>query len=259
MNVLFGFLSSFLKSILRKAYWLYNATRIKSGAGLSIKWPIVIEGKGSIQLGNHVRIEKFVKLCCGKTGNIQIGDHSSISKSVCIITSDAVTFTMGSNSVIEENTRMYVYNDWQIGNHVAIATNCQIFSRESGCKGKLIVGDGTHIGDYSIIDLSADVNIGGQVAIGPNCTIYTHDHNYKEPNLKAPWMGSPITQSIHIETGAWIGANVTILPGVTIGQNAIVAAGSVVTKSVNGNALYAGVPAKLIKNDIGQLYDGNPN
>ncbi|EHM32411.1 Putative acetyltransferase [Enterococcus faecium E4453] len=53
---------------------------------------------------------------------------------------------------------------------------------------------------------------------------------------------------IVIEDGSWIGANVTVIPGVTIHKGAIVAAGSVVVKDCEENALYAGVPAKKIRN-----------
>jgi acetyltransferase-like isoleucine patch superfamily enzyme len=250
MKIIISIIGSYCRGAFRRLYWLFNASRIVAGKGVNIHWNVLVEGKGEIRLGNNVQIKKLVELGCGKNGSIQIGDNSILSKSVCIYTSDEVSFSLGNHSIIEENTRMYVYNQWQVGNHVAIATNCHIFSRESGCKGKFIVGNGTHIGDFSIIDVSTDVTIAENVAIGPNCTIYTHDHNYKEPNLEAPWMGTAVTHPVNIESGAWIGANVTILPGVSIGKNAIVAAGSVVTKSVNGNALYAGVPAKLIKSDI---------
>ena len=52
---------------------------------------------------------------------------------------------------------------------------------------------------------------------------------------------------VHIEENAWLGANATILPGVTVGKNAIVAAGAVVTKDVPANTIVAGIPARVIK------------
>jgi acetyltransferase-like isoleucine patch superfamily enzyme len=55
------------------------------------------------------------------------------------------------------------------------------------------------------------------------------------------------TGSIHIKRGAWIGAQATILQGVTIGENAVVAAGAVVTKDVPANTVVGGIPAKIIK------------
>ena len=58
-------------------------------------------------------------------------------------------------------------------------------------------------------------------------------------------------KAVLIRRNAWIGANSTILPGVTVGENAIVAAGSVVTKDVEANTIAGGVPAKKIK-DIDQ-------
>ena len=57
-----------------------------------------------------------------------------------------------------------------------------------------------------------------------------------------------VYQPIVIKRNAWIGAAATILPGITIGENAIVAAGSVVTKDVPSNTIVAGVPAKHVKN-----------
>lgn len=55
------------------------------------------------------------------------------------------------------------------------------------------------------------------------------------------------TASIRVDSNAWIGARSVILPGVTVGRNAVVAAGAVVTKSVPNNTVVAGVPAKVIK------------
>lgn len=59
--------------------------------------------------------------------------------------------------------------------------------------------------------------------------------------------GKNIYQSIKISRGAWIGANTTVLPGVTIGEGAVVAAGSVVTKDIPSNQIWGGVIAKYIK------------
>ncbi len=56
-----------------------------------------------------------------------------------------------------------------------------------------------------------------------------------------------MTKEIHIKKNAWIGARVSILPGVTIGENAIVGTGSVVTKNVPDNAVVVGSPAKVVK------------
>ncbi|GGG33574.1 DapH/DapD/GlmU-related protein [Hymenobacter glacieicola] len=58
---------------------------------------------------------------------------------------------------------------------------------------------------------------------------------------------STISRPIILKRGAWIGANVTVMPGVTIGENAIVGAGAVVTKDVPANSIVAGVPARVVQ------------
>lgn len=81
------------------------------------------------------------------------------------------------------------------------------------------------------------------VFIGPGAKIVTENHP-EEPALRHRLLVKPIV----IKRNAWIGAGAIILPGVTIGENAIVAAGTVVTKDVPDNVIVAGVPAKTIRN-----------
>ncbi|WP_172644583.1 DapH/DapD/GlmU-related protein [Flavihumibacter sp. ZG627] len=174
-------------------------------------------------------------------------ERSVVGGNVEISVVSGNAFTLGKDSIIYENTICHVHSNWLIDYNVAIASNCQIFSREPGCHGGLKVGANTRVGDFCIIDLSANVEIGKNVAIGPRTTIYTHDHDYSQSELVAPWKGDPVTKSVIIEDGCWIGSNVTILPGVTIGKNSIVATGAVVTKPVPAATLWAGVPAKQLK------------
>ena len=76
--------------------------------------------------------------------------------------------------------------------------------------------------------------------ISLNCTIATNNHDFYERNI--------ITcKPVHILKNVWIGVNVTILPGITIGENAIVGAGAVVTKDAPDNAVVVGNPARVIK------------
>lgn len=89
------------------------------------------------------------------------------------------------------------------------------------------------------------LKIGDNVSIGPRCTLVVVSHpNFSavRNNLKKP------EYKIIIENNVWLGAGVIVLPGITIGENAIVAAGAVVTKDVEKNSVVGGVPAKKIKN-----------
>nr|WP_214448598.1 acyltransferase [Flavihumibacter rivuli] len=186
------------------------------------------------------------KLILAKGSNLTVGDYCYIGKNTSIVLSENSEFTIANRSGIESSSFIIVHSKWEFGEGSSIASFCQIFSREHGISGKFIVGNGSRVGDYSIIDVSGDIYIGNNVAIGPRATIYTHDHDYR--NSRAiPWKGKALTKAISIEDGVWIGSNVTILPGVTIGKGAIVAAGSVVNKSIEPFSLYGGIPAKKIK------------
>jgi acetyltransferase-like isoleucine patch superfamily enzyme len=80
------------------------------------------------------------------------------------------------------------------------------------------------------------------VLIGSKVNLITTNHP-TEPGQR----GSTVSLPIVLKQGAWIGANVTVMPGVTIGENAIVGAGAVVTKDVAANTIVAGVPARVVK------------
>lgn len=92
------------------------------------------------------------------------------------------------------------------------------------------------------------VDLGGieledKVLIGPEVKILSVNHPLDPDNRR-----SVILKKVRIKRNAWIGAGSTICPGVTIGENCVIGAGSVVTKDVPDNTVYAGVPAKFIKN-----------
>ena len=94
---------------------------------------------------------------------------------------------------------------------------------------------------YNLLCMSAGgITIEDGALIAANCSLISNNHDFKE---RAILTCKPVV----IKKKAWIGAGSTILPGVTVGENAIVAAGSVVTKDVAPNTLVAGVPAKFIK------------
>ena len=86
------------------------------------------------------------------------------------------------------------------------------------------------------------ITIEDDVFIGPHCVLATEYHP-ENPEMRH----SLLTKPIVVKRNAWLGANVTVLAGVTIGENAIVAAGSVVTKDVPDNMVVAGSPARVIR------------
>lgn len=111
------------------------------------------------------------------------------------------------------------------------------------------LGCNIHMGDNVLINFgvvildSEKVWIGNNVLIGPNTVIAAAGHplDYKERRTKYA------NKKVVIEDDVWIGANVTILPGVTIHKRAVIGGGAVVTHDVAENAIVAGVPAKLLR------------
>jgi len=93
----------------------------------------------------------------------------------------------------------------------------------------------------SFLDLGG-ITIEDNVQIGPRVNITSENHPLDPSNRKALDL-----KPVVIKRNAWIGAGATILPGVTVGENAVVAAGAVVNKDVSDNTVVGGVPAKLIK------------
>jgi len=112
------------------------------------------------------------------------------------------------------------------------------------------VGSNIHVGEdfltnynVKILDV-APVTIGDYCMIGPNSVISTVNHPMTAKGRREKLS---IIEPVVIGDDVWIGANCTILPGVTIGNNVIVAAGAVVTKDVPDNSIVGGIPAKVIK------------
>lgn len=110
---------------------------------------------------------------------------------------------------------------------------------------KLTIGENVFMNTNVSITAMESVTIGNNVKIANNVVIIDHDHDYMNQNIG--YNSAPVTIGDYV----WIGANATILKGVRIGNNAVVAAGAVVTKDVPDNAVVGGVPAKVIKQGRG--------
>ncbi|MED3623269.1 acyltransferase [Neobacillus thermocopriae] len=111
----------------------------------------------------------------------------------------------------------------EIGKNTFINSHCKFYSTEKG-EGYIKIGENCDI------------------AMGTLITTMTHEIGENQKRA-----GDNLYLPVIVGNGCWIGANATILPGVTIGDGCIIAAGAVVTKDCESNGLYAGVPAKRIK------------
>lgn len=91
------------------------------------------------------------------------------------------------------------------------------------------------------------ITIEDDVLMGIGIHIYTTDHEFLDPTQPIIAQGDRPAAPVLVKTGSWIGANVILLPGVTIGRNCVIGAGSVVTKSIPDFSVAVGSPAKVIR------------
>jgi acetyltransferase-like isoleucine patch superfamily enzyme len=127
------------------------------------------------------------------------------------------------DSPIDKSTTVFVPFYTNFGKHIKIGKNVFI---NHAC---------------SFLDLGG-ISIEDDVLIGPRVNLITENHPVDPTKRKFLDL-----KSILIKRNAWIGAGATILPGVTVGENSIVAAGAVVNKNVPRNSIVGGIPAKFIK------------
>ena len=148
------------------------------------------------------------------------GRGSKIYWSVRMDTPPYRLFSLGQNSVVES------------------------YSCINNAVGDVIIGDHTRIGIHNTI--IGPVTIGSHVNLAQSITVTALNHNFSDTTRRIDEQGIS-TNPVTIEDDVWIGANAVILPGVTIGQHAVVAAGAVVTADVPANTVLGGVPARIIK------------
>ncbi|MGS0724748.1 acyltransferase [Shewanella sp. 0m-11] len=110
----------------------------------------------------------------------------------------------------------------------------------------LSVGSNTGFGHNTFINAQGGVSIGNDVIIGPNCNFLSENHGFENKGQLIREQ-SVSRKGINISSNVWIGANVTILDGVHIGERVVIGAGSVVTSSIPSNCVAVGIPCKVLK------------
>ncbi len=113
---------------------------------------------------------------------------------------------------------------------------------------RLTIGENSQLNPFTVVYVGEPITIGKNVMIAPHCMLVSADHDFKQTDVPMRFAGSISKGPIVIEDNAWIGANSVILSGVTVGHDALIAAGSVVTHSVMPFDIVAGVPARVVGN-----------
>lgn len=123
------------------------------------------------------------------------------------------------------------------GNRIGLPHCCMLTTE--GPQSLISIGDNCSFSGVSIWSFKS-INIGNNVRVGANCVIMDGDAHQNDPRAG---VNSPIV----IEDNVWIGTNVIVLKGVTIGKNSLIGAGSIVTKDIPANVVAAGNPCRVVK------------
>lgn len=154
---------------------------------------------------------------------------------------DLVLNAIASSVMLPKKLRPYFLSLFGhcIARTASIAPNCFL-----GSWSGLSVGASSYINYGCFFDLGAETVIGRNAFVGYEVMFCTCSHAIGSESQRA---GAPTVQSIVVGDGAWVGARSILMPGSVVGPGTIVAAGSVVTGVCSANSLYAGVPARWVR------------
>jgi acetyltransferase-like isoleucine patch superfamily enzyme len=131
-----------------------------------------------------------------------------------------------------------------IGDRVRMASSLSMLELNVGPQGRLEIGDRVLINHGCSIGATKLVRIGERCNIGSQCILIDNAFHQLDPERRDE---QPPPAPVVLEANVWLAARVIVLPGVTIGQNSVVGAGSVVTRDIPADVLAAGVPARVLR------------
>jgi acetyltransferase-like isoleucine patch superfamily enzyme len=113
--------------------------------------------------------------------------------------------------------------------------------------GRISIGGGTLVNLNVMIAAVDEVRIGEHCMLANGCLITDGNHRFDDPETPVPWQGFTSKGPVHIGDNVWLGANVVVTSGVTIGRRAVIGANSVVTQDIPEFSIAAGAPARVLK------------
>lgn len=156
-------------------------------------------------------------------------------------------YFFGDKVAVDKNVKIRGCQFISIGNSVHLQDNVWLNIVGSDKSRKLVIGDHCDIGRNTFISVAHEVVIESSVLIAPNVFISDHSHKYTDKNKSILAQGITEPKTVTIKSNSWIGANVVILPGTTIGKHCVIGANSVVKGNFNDYSIIAGNPARAIK------------
>jgi acetyltransferase-like isoleucine patch superfamily enzyme len=227
----FDFINKIIRSLGRKEYYVDEK--------ISIYNMIIIVCEKLVELFRGC----FLKLRLKKSsGFVFLGKRAKVKH--CNLITSGRSLYIGDNVCINALSKKGI----QFGNNVSIHRG-SIIDCTGGIRNigeGIVIGNDVGFSPNCYIQVRGNVLIGNNVIFGPSVKIFSESHVFNDVNKFINEQGET-RKGVIVEDGAWIGADVTILDGVVIGPNSIVAAKSLVNKNVPAYSIVAGIPAKVIK------------
>jgi len=130
-----------------------------------------------------------------------------------------------------------------IGDNVQLMRGVVLSTSETG---KIVLEAGVYIGEYGVVTSNAEITIGRDTIIAPHADLV--DFNHATDDLETTVMAQPVDAApIRIGRDVWLGAKVTVVRGVTVGDQAVVGTGSVINRDIRPRGVAVGVPARVIR------------
>jgi acetyltransferase-like isoleucine patch superfamily enzyme len=214
------------------------AHRVKIGPKATIEDDVVLVGD-EIVIGEKATVARNSDI---RASRIMIGSESEVQHGVRILVAE--TFSVGMAARIATGVRI-ICRDFRAGRLLYLGEYLSVgYGGTTTSTSTMHIGDRVTIGQHTILNSNYPIEIGDNVGTGSYLAIWTHGYHFGHGPLEGY---APAYAPVRIERNVWLGFHVTILPGVTIGESSIVAAGSMVISPMPAHSLIAGVPALVRK------------
>jgi len=207
--------------------------------------PDVVIGAGAVLVGDRIEIAEGTVIGAGcdlRASHIQIGPESEFDHDVRVLVAER--FSVGAAARMAHGVRI-TSRSFTAGNLLYFGDGAVVgYGGTMTSTAHVSIGSRVTIGQHSILNANLPITIGNNVGTGSYLSIWTHGYHFGHGPLDGfETAYAPVT----VEDNVWLGFQITLLPGVSVGRNTMVAAGAVVARSLPENVMAAGVPAKVKK------------